>query len=556
MRTQRDLTTLAEDYWRGHLEADPLGATALGERAWDDRLPDLTPTGRAERRAGLAALAAQVAALDRHALDAAEQVTHAALREALATDVAFLDADLASMTVDPLDGPPARLLNVPSFQPIGSAEQADAYARRVEAMAAHVDDHVANLRRSASEGRTSVAILVRRVIEQLDDLLAQPDGDWPLARHGATGRSGDRALGARTEAAIASGLRPAFERYRSVLRDELLAQSRPDDRPGLRHVPGGTAAYAALTRGHTTIEASPEDLHALGLEEIERIDGELRDLGARLLATDGLASTLRALRSDPRLHFTERGGVAAVAEASLRRAEAAVPDWFGMRPRVPCEVVRMQRHEETHSTIAYYRDPAVDGSRPGQYYINTSQPESRPRYEAEALAFHESVPGHHLQVALAQEIDGLPAFRRHSLTTAYVEGWGLYSERLADEMGLYSGDIDRFGIASFDAWRACRLVVDTGMHALGWSRDRAITFMTEHTALGENNIANEVDRYIAWPAQALAYKVGQLELLRLRSEARDRLGERFDIRAFHDAVLGGGALPLPVLREVLEARLR
>ena len=184
-----------------------------------------------------------------------------------------------------------------------------------------------------------------------------------------------------------------------------------------------------------------------------------------------------------------------------------------------------------------------------------SEPETRPRYEAEALAFHESVPGHHLQVALAQEIDGLPAFRRHSLVTAYVEGWGLYSERLADEMGLYSGDLDRFGIASFDAWRACRLVVDTGMHALGWSRSRAIAFMTEHTALGENNIANEVDRYIAWPGQALAYKVGQLELLRLRSEARERQGDRFDIRAFHDAILDGGALPLPVLRQVVETRL-
>jgi uncharacterized protein (DUF885 family) len=216
----------------------------------------------------------------------------------------------------------------------------------------------------------------------------------------------------------------------------------------------------------------------------------------------------------------------------------------------------MGAHEEEHSTIAYYRDPAVDGSRPGRYFVNRSHPATRPRYEAEALAFHESVPGHHLQVALAQELTTLPDFRRHALTTAFVEGWGLYAERLSDEMGLYSGDLDRIGIASFDAWRASRLVVDSGMHALGWSRSRAIAFMTEHTALGTNNIANEVDRYIVWPGQALAYKIGQLEFLRLRDEARHRLGERFDIRRFHDAVLEPGALPLDVLRGVVERTLR
>jgi uncharacterized protein (DUF885 family) len=208
----------------------------------------------------------------------------------------------------------------------------------------------------------------------------------------------------------------------------------------------------------------------------------------------------------------------------------------------------MQVHEEEHSTIAYYREPAQDGSRPGRYFINTSLPHTRPRYEAEALAFHEAVPGHHLQVAIAQELTHLPAFRRHAETTAYVEGWALYTERLADEMGLYSGDLDRIGMLSYDAWRASRLVVDTGMHALGWSRDAAIEFMAAHTALATNNIANEVDRYIGWPGQALAYKIGQLEIRALRSEAEAALGSSFDIRRFHDAVLGHGALPLGVLR--------
>jgi uncharacterized protein (DUF885 family) len=264
---------------------------------------------------------------------------------------------------------------------------------------------------------------------------------------------------------------------------------------------------------------------------------------------------LRTLRSDPALYFSSRAEVESVARASLDRANAAIGHWFGRLPKAPCEVVVMPAHEEQHSTVAYYREPAADGSRPGQFYINTSAPETRPRYEAETLAFHESVPGHHLQIAIAQELDHLPAFRRFWGSTAYVEGWGLYTERLSAEMGLLSGDVDRFGVLSFDAWRASRLVVDTGIHALGWTRRAAIDFMTAHTALGSNNIANEVDRYIANPGQALAYKLGQLELLRLRSEARERQGDRFDIKAFHDAVLGQGALPLSALREVVERAL-
>jgi uncharacterized protein (DUF885 family) len=215
----------------------------------------------------------------------------------------------------------------------------------------------------------------------------------------------------------------------------------------------------------------------------------------------------------------------------------------------------MGDHEAKHGTIAYYRQPDPDGSRPGQYYINATEPETRPRYEAEALAYHESIPGHHLQIARAQEVRGLPAFRRHLGVTAFWEGWGLYAERLSDEMGLYSGDLDRIGILSFDAWRACRLVVDTGIHALGWTRQQAIDYMLANSALAPNNIANEVDRYITWPGQALAYKIGQLELLRLRADVRDRLGSAFDIRRFHDAVLENGAIGLVPLREVVTAKL-
>jgi len=230
-----------------------------------------------------------------------------------------------------------------------------------------------------------------------------------------------------------------------------------------------------------------------------------------------------------------------------------MPKAFGVLPKADCVVSIIPDYEAPFTTIAYYREPHYDGTKPGEYFVNTYQPETRPRFEFEALSWHEAIPGHHLQIAIAQELTGLPEFRRHLGPTAYFEGWGLYTERLSDEMGLYSGDLDRIGILSFDAWRACRLVVDTGMHALGWTRQAAIDFMLEHTALAENNIVNEVDRYIVMPGQALAYKIGQLEILRLRAEAKAALGDRFDIRAFHDTVLQQGAIGLETLREIVRA---
>ena len=352
---------------------------------------------------------------------------------------------------------------------------------------------------------------------------------------------------------VADVVRPALARLHATLADAILPAARPDDRAGLGHIPGGEAVYARLVRAHTSLDTTPAEFHAIGLAEIERIDAEMEALGGRVLGTRTRHEAIRALREDPALHFTTRDEVEAKAVEALDRATEAIPAWFGRLPRAACEVVRMGAHEEEHSTIAYYRHPAQDGSRPGQYAINTSHPETRPRYEAEVLAYHESIPGHHLQIAIAQELPDLPAFRRHLGPTAYIEGWGLYIERLADEMGLYTGDLDRLGVLSFDAWRASRLVVDTGLHALGWTRDQAIAFMVDHTALAPNNIANEVDRYIVGPGQALAYKTGQLELLRLRDEARERLGPAWDIRAFHDTVLGEGPLALPTLRGIVDA---
>jgi uncharacterized protein (DUF885 family) len=539
------LDELAADSWDAWLGQHPTFATAIGDRRFDDRLEDNSPAARDAWRT-------QLDSFERRLAEIGEaSVTASALKESMVADRGHLDADLEAFNVDPMDGPQVDLLNIPSYQPIRSTEQADALLARWRDMPRYLDQAGENLRRGAAEGRIGVAALCTKVIDELDELLARPDTDWPLldpATEWPDLREGLLAV-------IGEEIRPAFERYRAVIADEIAPKARSDDAPGLMHLPGGAEAYRLLVRAHTSLTLSPEEIHEIGLEEIRRIDAEFTELGAKLLGTNGLQPTLTALREDPALHFETREEIKQVAEASLARANAAIGEWFGRLPKARCEVVAMPAHEEKHSTIAYYRDPAADGSRPGQYFVNTYAPETRPRYEAETLAFHESVPGHHLQIAIAQELDGLPAFRRFNGTTAFIEGWGLYTERLSQEMGLLSNDVAGFGVLSFDAWRALRLVVDTGIHALGWTRQQAIDFMVEHSALGENNVANEVDRYIAYAGQALAYKLGQLEILALRSQARERQGDRFDIRRFHDAVLSEGALPLPVLRQVVENEL-
>ena len=543
--TTEALDQLAAEYWDAWLAQHPTFATAIGDRRFDDRLDDNSPAGRDAWRT-------QLDSFERRLTEIGEDsVTASALKEAMVADRGHLEADLEAFNVDPMDGPQVDLLNIPAFQPVRSTEEADALLARWRDMPRYLDQAGDNLRRGAAEGRIGVAALCTKVIDELDELLARPDTDWPLldpAKEWPELREGLLAV-------IGQGIRPAFERYRAVIGDEIAPKARSDDKPGLMHLPGGAEAYRLLVRAHTSLALSPEEIHETGLREIRRIDAEFAELGATLLGTNGLQPTLKALREDPALHFETREEIKQVAEASLARANAAIGDWFGRLPKARCEVVVMPAHEEKHSTIAYYRDPAADGSRPGQYFVNTYAPETRPRYEAETLAFHESVPGHHLQIAIAQELDGLPAFRRFNGTTAFIEGWGLYTERLSQEMGLLSNDVAGFGVLSFDAWRALRLVVDTGIHALGWTRQQAIDFMASHSALGENNIANEVDRYIAYAGQALAYKLGQLEILALRAEARQRQGDRFDIRRFHDTVLTEGALPLPVLRQVVERAL-
>jgi len=570
------LAALTVDLWEEMLRGDPVFASNLGDDRYLGKLKDLSVAGLASRRERLEALSARAAAMNAAALAAADRVTLDLLREELERALIFHDAHFEQWLVNPSGAPHIELQNLVEDQPAHTQAERDAMLARWAAMPVHVEQARQALLAGKREGRVGSRSAMEKTIAQLDELLARSVDDWPLGNpklDPATAAFTSRLLLEQLRAGLRQNLAPALASYRAVLHDRLLPVARSDAQPGLASLPGGRELYPRLILAHTGLPFTAQELHDFGLAEIARIRREMAVLGektfgpgpAGVLGRPGampagparedaiVAMVQERLRSDPALHFTTRDEVEAAADNALLRAEAAVPAVFGLLPPVPCDVVRIAPHEERDTTIAYYREPAADGSRPGRYYINTYAPETRPRYEAEVLAFHESIPGHHLQISIAQELDDLPRFRREGGPTAYVEGWALYTERLSEELGLYSSDTDRLGVLSFDAWRASRLVVDTGLHDFGWSRQQAIDYMLANTLLAPNNIANEVDRYIATPGQALAYKVGQREILALRAEAELALGQRFDLKAFHDVVLGSGAVSLPVLRRNVEA---
>ena len=541
------LAALADEYWEKALRWNPLMATQIGDRRYDDRMPDLSPEERSQEVSDLEDLGARVRAIAAEGLAPDEKVTRLQLLALCRDGVDERTTGFETWSLDPMEGPQVALLSLPAWHVVRNAHEARAYLARVRAMGPYLEQHRANLARGHAAGLASAIDNVRKVAQQLSELLARPTAQWALVAEPSVD---DATRGLLVEA-VDQQVRPEFARLAEFVDKIALPAARPEDRPGLCAMAAMKTIYDKTLRIHTSLPLTAQAIHDTGLAEVARINEEMRDLGARALGSGDLAKIQMRLRTDPALHFKTRDEVEARAVESLRRAEAAMPRWFGIVPRTPCVVKRIEEHEEKFSTIAYYRTPAADGSRPGTYFINTYAPDTRPRYEAEALAFHEAVPGHHTQLAFAQELTGVPEFRKHTGPTAYVEGWALYTERLADEMGLYSGDLDRIGMLSFDAWRACRLVVDTGLHEFSWSRSRAIEYMLANTALAANNIENEVDRYIAWPGQATAYKTGQLEILRLRARARERLGASFDIRKFHDVVLGAGAVALETLGEIV-----
>ncbi|MEU5690500.1 DUF885 domain-containing protein [Actinosynnema sp. NPDC020468] len=534
MTTAREL---ADDLLSLVLDVDPVMATLLGIPGWDDRLPDPTAVGAARCRRRAEEIAARVREGDD------DPVTRAVVAQQATSLVRRLDAGLVEHTyAEGLNAPVVLLLAaLPLTAPADDGARR-AYLTRLGALPGYLE--ALTLRQRESE-RTPVAHLVTAAVERLERYLAASVD--PL-----TGPLWDTGFAGEADRLSREVLRPAFARYRDFLRDEVAPLGRGEDRPGLCWLRDGDRRYAELTQVYTTTAHTPEELHRVGLDLIESLDREYEEIGARVFGPVTAAEVRARLLGDPGLKWACAEDMVALAKETIARAELVAVDWFGVTPRARCAVEAVPEADAPNAPLAYYVDPALDGSRPGTYFVNTHRAEQRDRFSAEATAFHEGVPGHHFQIALAQQLTDLPLLRRFASVEAYLEGWALYTERLADEMGLYSSDVARLGMLSADSLRAARLVVDTGLHALRWSREQAVEYLRAHAVMPDVDIFSEVDRYIENPAQALSYMVGRLEIQRLRGEAERRLGDRFDIRAFHDLVLGGGPLPMAVLADVVD----
>jgi uncharacterized protein (DUF885 family) len=542
---------VADEMIAGLLEWQPEFATLLGlPFPVHHRITDHSLAALAAREARQDGWRARVAAIDPGAVgDRQNRVLLGVLRHRLEADAAGRVCRRELWGVSQLFGWQVLYPQIAQMQPVGDAAARQAALERFGELPRFITTEIDNLREGLRLGYTAPRVNVERVLEQIDNLLAPPPAESPFAVLGT--RAEDAAFAREVETLVAERIDPALRGYRAFLADEYLPRAREE--VGVRALPDGEACYAALVADNTTVDLTPRQVHEVGLREMASIHEEVREIGARLFGLDEVPEILARFRTDPALLFDTREEILATAEAALERARAEIPRWFGIVPRADVVIQPYPAFQEASAPLGQYWPPAEDGSRPGTYMINLYQPERQPRGMIEGIAFHETIPGHHLQIAIQQELPDVHPLARYLIATAFSEGWGLYSERLADEMGLYGSDLDRLGMLSLQAFRAGRLVVDTGLHAFGWTRERAVDYMLANTAETPQTVGVEVDRYIITPGQATAYMIGMLEIRHLRELAEARLGDRFDIRLFHDRVLEDGGVTLPLLGEKIEA---
>ncbi|MFJ8813193.1 DUF885 domain-containing protein [Amycolatopsis thermoflava] len=543
-----EVVKLADEFVDALFDAEPLWPAVLGLESDRDGLGDLSEEAEAAYRDRLEGFVRRAEEIDPAGLGAEDRVTRDVLLSQARGNLDRLDSHLVEFTIsDIFVAPAVSLLTILPMVGLPDDEQGRRHLGRLAAIPRYLEQAADRHRAGVAAGRVPVEHLVRAAIAHLDRYLAAPDSD-PLLRQPAPSEE----FAAERERVLAEVVRPAFAAYRDALATDIAPHGRPPEKPGVCWLPDGERIYASLARTHTTTDRTPDELHETGLRVIGELAAEYREIGSRVFGTDDLAEIFRRLRTDPQLRWRSAEELLDTARSAISRAEEAAPRWFGRIPPHKWVVEPVPAAEAPGGPAAFYLQPSVDGSRPGIYFANTHEVTERFRHAAEVTAFHEAIPGHHFQLSTALTLTDLPLLRRIGDFNAYAEGWGLYSERLAAEMGLYSDDVALLGMLTMDSMRAGRLVVDTGLHAKGWSRQQAVDYLREHTPMPQVEIESEVDRYIAYPGQALAYMVGRLEIQRVRARAEQALGERFDIRAFHDLVLGGGALPLSVLAAVVD----
>jgi len=529
---------------------DPLNATMLGVPGFDHRLADPTVDVHHALRVRAVDVLERTSTADWATLGDDDAITAAVIVQQASALIDKIDARTVELTITDNNyvGPAATLLTLMPTATLAGPVDTVAYLSRLRAVPAYLEAVAGRHREGASSGRVPVRRLVDAAVAHLDRYLTDLTGDpllGPIPPY-----QDDKFADERTDL-IKDTVRPALMAYRSILVDEVAVGARDDSKPGLCWLPDGDAAYAALSRVHTTTDLTPGELHQTGLDLAAGLRDEYAEIGSRVFGTRDQTEIFRRLANDPAMRWSNGEELLAHARAAVTRAEAEMPKWFGILPGQRCLVEPVPTSEAPGAPLAYYFQPSLDGRRAGVYYANTFRAYERDRFLSEVTAFHEAIPGHHLQLTIAIERTELPLLRRLADINATIEGWALYTERLADEMGLYSNDLAKLGMLAMDSMRAGRLVVDTGLHAKGWTRQHAVAYLRENTPLAPLDVDREVDRYIANAAQALSYMTGRLEIQRIRAEAQQRLGYRFDIRSFHDLILGNAPLPISVLDDVV-----
>ena len=548
------LHAIFEEEWEYFLRENPDSASRRGDRRWNDRWPDVSLEAIERRHQHRKEVLERLDAIDYEALSEADKLNYTLFRKDYELEMEAHQYRWYLLPLSHMGGIQTRNELADSLR-FATVKDYEDWLARLRGFPTLMDQTIALMREGIRGGMVHPKVIMERVPDQItaqivddpaESLFFKPFKRFPVD----IPLTEQERLVAEAKTVVGEHIIPSFRRFQEFFINEYLPAC--SDRVGAWQLPRGRELYAFRARRYTTTDLTPEEIHQIGLREVRRIRGEMEKIIEEVRFEGSFQEFFEFLRTDPQFYYDDPEELVEAYRAIAKQIDPTLVRLFGRLPRMPYGVEPVPEHSAPHAGFASYRWPAADGSRAGTYFVNLYKPEVHPKYGMEAVSFHEAVPGHHLQIALAMELENLPKFRRFGRYAAFGEGWALYAETLGEELGFYQDPYSKFGQLSEELWRAVRLVVDTGMHYLGWTRQQAIDYSKANPARSEYVIVNQIDRYISWPGQALAYKIGELKIKELRARAEQELGERFDIRAFHDTVLGSGAVPLDVLEVIVE----
>ncbi|RJQ43061.1 MAG: DUF885 domain-containing protein [Nitrospiraceae bacterium] len=549
------LQNCLKDYWEYRLKHNPTFATYIGDHRYDDALEDLSEETAKQQAEYFSGLSARINKIDKNSLTSENRLNRELIQKSLDNHIRLFSFRTYYLPIDQMSGPHIDFPQLIEFHPFQTWKDIENYIARMNTFPRQIDQVIENLRQGINHGIIAYRKNIEMAAKQVEAFTKYTTEQNPLYSPVLKIKDGfsegeQEEISAAVKVAITAAVTPAYEKLHKFLSAEYINQCR--EKEGIWALPDGTDLYRFFVQYHTTTDLTPEEIHRIGRDEVERISAEIKKIMLKFSFTGSIREFATYLKKREELFFKSRQEILDMYRGILSQMAKKLPEFFGRLPKATYDIKEIEAYREQAAPAAYYYPPPDDFSRPGYFYANTYKPEQRPKFITEALSYHEAVPGHHLQIAIMQELQGLPDFRRYEGSTAFIEGWALYAEKLAQEMGFYQDDLSEYGRLNFEIWRAVRLVVDTGIHFFRWTRDEALQYCLGNSGEAEHEIEVEVDRYVAMPGQALAYKIGELKIVELREKAMKVLGSRFDVKKFHDKILCNGALPMNALEHVVD----